>query len=244
MTKHEVKTPDPKAVAMPDFLAGTAGVGNEGVGSKDVTYPRIGIIQALSPEIDKDNAKYINGASQGDLFNTLTRGIIAQPLRLLDCYFQKVYGVFKRRDEGGGFRAQFGTEDDATKFVAMDPEGAKLEIVDTGIHVCLLLNADMAPVGEAVMFFTKTKLKVSRQMNAILKGKGAARCATIWEITSVKETNSKNQPYYNIKAVDGGFIQDRALFDRAMKLYNDVKDKNLSVANAEDPDEPTTEERF
>lgn len=231
-------------VNLPDFLQGTEGMGNEAVTSKDLTFPRIGIAQALSPELDKDNAKCINGLAQGDLFNTLTREVIPQPCRVMDTYFQKVYGVFKKRTEGGGFKAQFASEEEAGKFVAADPEGDKLEIVDTGIHVCLLLDADLNPVSEAVIFFTKTKLKVSRQMNAILKGKGAARCATVWELTVVKETNSKNQPYYNLKAADCGFILDVNTFKRAMALYESVKGKDVSVAAAEDEAIPDAERNY
>lgn len=248
MSKKEtsLNTPDPAGIAtpLPDFLVGTAGVGNEAVTAQDVTFPRIGIIQALSPEIQKDHAKFIPGAQTGDLFDTLTRKIVPQPMRLLDCYFQKTFGVFKNRDAGGGFRGQFADQASAEKFVAADPQGSLLEIVDTGIHVCLLLDADMQPITEAIVMFTKTKQKVSRQINAILKGKGVARCATLWEVTTVGETNSKNQPYYNFKFTDMGFIQDKALFDRAMRLYNDVKDRTVSAADAGDTDDVPDADRF
>ena len=86
MSKKEtsLNTPDPAGIAtpLPDFLVGTAGVGNEAVTAQDVTFPRIGIIQALSPEIQKDHAKFIPGAQTGDLFDTLTRKIVPQPMRL------------------------------------------------------------------------------------------------------------------------------------------------------------------
>jgi hypothetical protein len=239
MKKEELATIP--ATMLPDFLVGTAGMGNEGVSSKDVTYPRVGVIQALSPEIDKGNAKYIQGADLGDLFNTLTREIIPQPLMLMDCFFQKSYGVFKLRTSGGGYKAQFATEAEAQKFVENDFEGGQLEIIDTGIHMCLLLDQQATtPTGEAVMFFTKTKLKVSRQMNTILKGKGAARWATIWNVETVKEINSKNQPYYNLKVTDAGFVKDKALFDRGSKLYEDVREKVVAVS-AEDISLPASD---
>ena len=37
--------------------------------------PFIGIIQALSPQLQKDDPLYIKGAEQGDIFNTVTQEI-------------------------------------------------------------------------------------------------------------------------------------------------------------------------
>ena len=49
---------------------------NEGAGldydTNDLQIPFIRVIQALSPQIKKSDPAYIDGASQGDIFNTVT----------------------------------------------------------------------------------------------------------------------------------------------------------------------------
>lgn len=235
------------ATALPDFLAGTAGIGNENVTSQDISLPRLHVLQALSPELDKASAKYIQGAEVGDVVNTLTSEIVCKSdssFRVLDVLFQKVYGVFRDRKFGGGFRGQHELEVDAKRQVAADPEGDKLEIVETAIHVCLLLNDDNQPVGEVGIFFTKSGLKCSRNLNGLLKAIPAARFASIVEFSVQRESNEKGV-WYGLRPRTAGFVQDKATFERAMSFFKSMKDAKVSVANTEDTTAtPGDEEEF
>ena len=65
-------------------------LGFEEVTSSDIQIPFLRIIQALSPQIKKSDSEFIEGASQGDIFNTVTHstwsgdeGIVVIPV-----YFQ------------------------------------------------------------------------------------------------------------------------------------------------------------
>jgi hypothetical protein len=230
--KHEVATQDAGLVtALPDFLQGTAGLGNENVSREDVTIPRIGLIQALSPERTKGHAKKIDGCEEGQFFNTVTREILDETFLFVDIMFTKTYGVFVDRNFGGGFKGQFKTEVEASNFIAQQENASQLELIDTGVHVIVRLDADRKPVETAILMFTKSKLKVSRDMNTILKGTGAARFATMWEMSAVGETNSKGQPYFNFKATKVGFVT-QTLFEFCKKVYDEVKDKDLSASAA------------
>ena len=55
-----------------------SGSGFEEVTSSDIQIPFIRIIQALSPQLKKTDPGFIQGASQGDIFNTVTK-------KVLDC---------------------------------------------------------------------------------------------------------------------------------------------------------------
>lgn len=222
----------PGAVAdLPDYLKGSEGMGNENVGREDVTIPRIGIIQSLSPERKKTDAKFIPGAEEGQFFNTVTRELLPATFKFVDIMFTKTWGVFVHRDFGGGFKGQFATEAEAKIFAAGQENPNQLEVVDTGIHVIVRVDDLLRPVETAIVMFTKSKLKVSRDMNQILKGSGAARFATLWEMSAVAETNKKNQEYFNFKATKQGWVTPD-LFAYCKQVYEEIKDKDLTASAA------------
>ena len=52
-----------------------SGMGFEEVDKDDFQIPFVRILQALSPQLKKSDASYIEGASQGDIFNTVTHQV-------------------------------------------------------------------------------------------------------------------------------------------------------------------------
>ena len=59
------------ATLMADFSE-HAGAGMDAIGTEDMQIPFLRILQPLSPQLNKNDASYIKGASSGDLFNTVT----------------------------------------------------------------------------------------------------------------------------------------------------------------------------
>ena len=66
----EAKTTDVALTS--SMFAEDAGSGLENVTSEDMAIPRLKILQALSPEVNKNDGKYVEGASAGDVINTVT----------------------------------------------------------------------------------------------------------------------------------------------------------------------------
>jgi hypothetical protein len=67
----------------------------------------------MSPQIKKSDPAFIAGASQGDVFNTVTgqywegeEGITVVP-----CYQETKYLKFKPREQGGGFMGELRKDD-------------------------------------------------------------------------------------------------------------------------------------
>ena len=89
-----------------EAFAEDSGSGFEGITTSDLQIPFIRIINALSPQIDKDDsANFIKGSSAGDIFNTVTKqmwegdeGVVVLP----SIYHMKLL-EFVPRSEGGGF---------------------------------------------------------------------------------------------------------------------------------------------
>ena len=60
--KGEVTEKKATGVAVPSFFEDDAGAGFEHVTAEDLTVPRLKILQALSPEVNRADGKYVDGA--------------------------------------------------------------------------------------------------------------------------------------------------------------------------------------
>jgi DNA-directed RNA polymerase subunit H (RpoH/RPB5) len=240
MTKNGLNTPAPAGVsteAVPDFLKQYGEVGSENVTRNDMVLPRIGLIQALSPQIKRNDPAYIEGAQQGDIFNTVTSALYGASVYLVNCYFVSEVAVFKKRAAGGGFRGTFKNLTEAQNFINNHPEGADLEAIEQGLHYVLVLDEDKNPVTEAAIVFQSTKMKISRKWNSLieLSGKGGPRFGRIWKIGSCSEKNQKGE-FFNYTVSPAGFITE-AIAEPAMALYNAVKGGLKQVDRSETHEE-------
>ncbi len=71
--KH--KAPQGNIAEIPEYLRRAPGQGAAGfdeVEQGDLTLPRLALCQALTPQRDETEAKYIEGLEEGHYFNTLT----------------------------------------------------------------------------------------------------------------------------------------------------------------------------
>ena len=73
MAEAAVARKESTAVAnIMDDLYEAAGQGMETIGAEDMQIPFLRILQPLSPQLIKNDPKFIKGASAGDIFNTVT----------------------------------------------------------------------------------------------------------------------------------------------------------------------------
>ena len=209
---------------LPAHLQTGTGLGNENVTAGDMTIPRLDLIQQLSPQIIKSNAKYIEGAEVGDLFDSLS-GALYKQVFVVNLYYETSFAVFKQRKLGGGFEGNFDTQQSALAHLdakGLDPK--QYDIVETAIHKCLMLDENGIPKQPVLIYMSGSKMKVSDSWNTKiqLEGKGADRFATVWTLSSVEETNKQGQPYQNFRVDFAGFAgQD--LYEEAKKTYYSMK---------------------
>ena len=241
MTKNEVNTRTTAAIvtdAPPSFLAQFAGQGNENVTRTDMVLPRLGLIQALSPQLQRNEPAYLAGAEQGDIFNTVTGDIYSGGVFVVNCFFVKEWAVFKLRTKGGGFRGTFPSEKAAKEHMASLQDAADCEVIEQALHYILVLDADKNPISEAALVFASTKLKVSRKWNSLIElgGHDKPRFAKIWKLGSVSEKNEKGS-FFNYTVAPAGFVTEEIAI-AANALWKAVKDGIKVVDRAEAPVEP------
>jgi hypothetical protein len=236
-------TVDPGGLAtpmqVPDYLKGYGAVGSENVRQEDKVLARIVLLQALSPEVERGNAKFIESARAGDIMHNVL-GTLHQQLLFVDAYFRLEYGVFRKRTKGGGFRGVVYTEAEANALLAKQEDKDDCEIVQQAAHYGIALDPDTKEsLGPVALVLTSTKMKVSRKLNSLidaaLSEKGLPRFAGTWKLTVVAEKNEKGS-FYNFAVAPSGWTP-QPLAEAAFKVYNEVK-SGLAKAGFEEPEAP------
>ena len=231
-----------------DDIFDTAGEG-AAYAADEMEIPFVRILQALSPQLNKKKPEYIEGASSGDLFNTVTgqvwdgeEGVVVIP-----CYQVTKYLEFTPREEGGGYRGEIAPDDPILQKTSrmgskeVLPHGN--ELVKTDQHYCLLVGDD-GVLQPAVVDMKSSQLKVSRRwktkiaMQKIKHPKTGqqvtpALYATMWRLSTTEESNDQGS-WGNYLVDKVGLVSDRDTFMEAKSFRDSIAAGE--VKTAKDPD--------
>jgi hypothetical protein len=208
---------------MPAHIQADSNRGNENVTAADLVMPRLELVQALSPAVKPNDAGYIEGAKMGMLNNSVTRKLYGKEVYVVPVHYTMQYLVWKKFSEGGGFYGAFNSIEEAN--ARAEAEGGKanhIEVVDTPVHMILIMNTAAGTLEEAMLPLSRTKAKVSRQWNSQIKLIGGDRFSRVFKIASKMEKNKKGQEYANFTVEDIGFTP-KTVYAAAEELYNKVK---------------------
>lgn len=178
--------------------AQNGGRGNEDVGSA-VAIPRIKLLQKMSPEVDKYNAKYIAGADVGHFINSISSEVYGEELYAVSLKFKVEYVVWRSMEAGGGLLGNFTNQADAEAAVAAQEKPSEYEIKDTHSHILLLKNPETGELSHPIiMDFTSSKLRVSRSWNTQIASKGGDRFSSLWRLKSQPVESRTGQQFMNL----------------------------------------------
>lgn len=238
------KTTEVVASELDKMLEADAGVGLENITTEDMQIPFIRIIQALSPQLQKDDPLYIKGAEQGDIFNTVSQEIYKQDegITLVPAFFEKKFLEFQLRSSGGGFVRELAADDkDITMTsregtIEMLPNGN--ELVRTHQHLVIAKSAD-GTIAPSVLDMKKTQLKVSRRWNTL---KNSARLpsgalmpiyGTAWQLTTVLEANDQGKWFnYKLDRINDVTPEIEKMMLEARNMYQGVSKGEVKMAAA------------
>lgn len=212
---------------LPSYIKQDSNRGNENVTSDDLQLPRIDVLQALSPQINKKKESYIQGAEVGMLFNTLTGELYEDGVHITPISFKKSYLVWvdRRKDSSGGLRGVYDTQGEAEQAVAADPERDKLEIVPTAEHFVLLDDGS-----EVIISMAKSKMKVSRRFNSLIRMNGGDRFSRRYKVTSFEDEGAQGE-YQNLKIEQDGFPSED-VYMKAEQIYIAINSGSKPQAQA------------
>ena len=237
---------DVSTEVMEDIFA-TAGDGSY-YDPSEMQIPFIRVLQALSPQLNKNKPEFIKGASNGDIYNTVTAEYWAggDGITVIPVYQETKYLEFVPRTQGGGYKGERHPSDPDLQ--STHREGSKEllpygnELVKSDQHFCLIL-ADDGSYQPAIIDMKATALKVSRRwktqiaMQKVKSPKGQmitpALYATMWKLAAVEESNDQGS-WYNWSVEKVGLVQSSELFREAKALRESVSSGAMKAAA--DPD--------
>lgn len=176
MAKNEVAKKENSAVVVFDesVLLADAGLGLENITKDDIMIPRLSILQALSPQVNKRDGAYIEGAEQGSIFNNVTDNVFDgdKGITVVPISFRKAHLEWKA--DRGGFVADHGASSACLTACERGSKGEYIttdgnEIVPTSEFFVYVLQ-ESGSYAPASISMSKSQSKKARQWNAMMQG--------------------------------------------------------------------------
>ncbi len=206
----------------PKYLPDDSAKGQENITSDDLIIPRLGLVQDLSPQRKANKPEYIEGADSGMMFNNVTSELYGDNLLFVPVYFRKEWCIWKLQSAGGGFFGAFPSERDAQDAFKQADYDDEYEIVDMAQHFGMVLRPDSRPE-EIVISMSKSKMKVNRQLNTLVKMAGGDRFSRVYKISAVEDQNKEGQDYYNFSVAPVGYVSE-PVYNLALVMYENVSE--------------------
>jgi len=129
MAKNAVAVAQPMSGAVATIggmdLEQFAGAGLQEVKATDLAIPFLRILAQLSPQVNKRDGAYVQGAEAGDIYHTVSNTAFkgADGITVVPCYFQHRFLEWKPREKGGGFVGSHRADDAIVKTTRRDDRG-------------------------------------------------------------------------------------------------------------------------
>ena len=149
------------------------GTGLEEASADDYAIPFLRVLQSMSPQLKKSDGKYIQGAEEGNLFNTVTEAVYdgTEGVLIIPCAYKKKFIEWIPRENGGGLVDDTHpatilkqcTKDDKGRFILENGN----QIAETAEYYCIVAQDESAPE-QVLLSLTSSQLGFSRRWNTML----------------------------------------------------------------------------
>lgn len=256
MSKNAVAVKEEKNTALAvlgeDFEA-MAGLGMEQATTEDLSIPFLRILAQLSPQVNKRDGAYVQGAEPGYIYNTVSNeayngeeGIVVIP-----CYYNRRLVEWKPREKGGGYVNSYAATDPIANTTYRDDRGNDVLpngnlLVNTAQFFVILMHPENGPQ-RCLVTMTSTQLKKARkwmtQMQSLTAtGKNGnlftlPMMSQMYRLRTVEERNDKGSWFgWEISRI--GPVQDKGMFDLAVEFSKSVAKGEVQVKEEHGADEP------
>ena len=228
---NQVATKKEGALATFDMEA-DAQQGAQNISQEDLALPFLKILGQLSPEVNKRDGKYVEGAEPGKIINTVTNELF-DSIDVIPCHYKRQY--IEWQDRGTSSGAPVAIHDAGSDIVSQTtrgkdykdrlPNGNYLE--NTASHFVILLGSSPQT---ALISMKATQLKVSRKWNSMMMGiklqgkNGLFTPPTYSHIYSLKTVQMSNDKgtWFGWDVSKVGPVEDRATYDIAKNFAETV----------------------
>lgn len=158
-----------------NLMAADAGEGLDDFSRDDLAIPFLRVLQKGSPEVNKQDPKYVEGAEAGDFINTVTRVVRKGQVTVVPVQFSPSYMEWRPRKKGGGIVKDWGADDSALATCKKDPETGRditpegNEFVRSAMYYVFVVDPETGAYERAVLSLSGTQLKKSKRWNTLMQ---------------------------------------------------------------------------
>jgi len=168
---NQVATKKEGALAAFDMEA-DAQQGAQNISQEDLALPFLKILGQLSPEVNKRDGKYVEGAEPGKIINTVTNALY-DSIEVVPCHYKRQY--IEWADRGTSTGAPVAIHEADSDIVSQTTRGKDYKdrlpngnyLDNTANHFVLVLGNNPQT---ALISMKSTQLKVSRKWNSMMMG--------------------------------------------------------------------------
>ncbi len=237
-----------KSAGLPaNMFEDDAAKGLGAIGQEDLALPFLKILGQLSPEVNKRDGKYVEGAEPGMIFNSVSGELYdgVKGIDVIPCFYKLEYIEWKDRGEGlGAPVAIYDSSSDIMSKTKPDanykdrlPNGNYIE--KTASHF-VVVSGDSPST--ALISMKSTQLKISRKWNSMMSGikmKGAngmftpASFSHIYKLKTTQMSNDKGT-WFGWEVSKVGPVTDKGLYDQAKSFSENISKGSVKAKHGED----------
>ena len=237
-----------KSAGLPaNMFEDDAAKGLGAIGQEDLALPFLKILGQLSPEVNKRDGKYVEGAEPGMIYNSVSGELYdgVKGIDVIPCFYKLEYIEWKDRGEGPGAPvAIYDSSSDIMSKTKPDanykdrlPNGNYIE--KTASHF-VIVSGDSPST--ALISMKSTQLKISRKWNSMMSGikmKGAngmftpASFSHIYKLKTTQMQNDKGT-WFGWEVNKVGPVTDKGLYDQARSFSESISKGSVKAKHGED----------
>ena len=243
---NQVVKKEEGALAVNMFEA-DADKGSQNMTQEDLALPFLKVLGQLSPEVNKRDGKYVEGAEPGMILNTVTNEVFdgTKGIDVLPVFYERKYVEWQDRGEGKG--APVAIHDASSDIMSQTtrdksfkdrlPNGNYLE--NTANHYVVVLGNSPQT---ALISMKATQLKISRKWNSIMMGiklQGKNGLFTpptyshIYNLKTVQMSNDKGT-WFGWEVSKVGPVSDQNVYGIAKSFADQVGKGDVQVKHGSD----------
>jgi len=237
-----------KSAGLPaNMFEDDAAKGLGAVGQEDLALPFLKILGQLSPQVNKRDGQYVEGAEPGMIFNSVSGELYdgVKGIDVIPCFYKLEYIEWKDRGEGlGAPVAIYDSSSDIMSKTTPDanykdrlPNGNYIE--KTASHFVIVAGDSPST---ALISMKSTQLKISRKWNSMMSGikmKGAngmftpASFSHIYKLKTTQMSNDKGT-WFGWEVSKVGPVTEKGLYDQAKGFSENISKGSVKAKHGED----------
>jgi hypothetical protein len=228
--KAEITKRDQAGALATNIFEADANQGAQNITQEDLALPFLKVLGQLSPEVNKRDAKYVEGAEPGMILNTVTNALYdgTEGIQVLPVFYKRQYIEWQDRGESKGAPVHiYNAGDDIPKTTRdkmnKDRLGNGNYLENTANHYVVTLGKSPST---ALISMKATQLKISKKWNSMMLGikmQGKNGLFTpptyshIYKLRTVQQSNDKGT-WFGWDVSQVGPIKDKSVYEIAKQF--------------------------